>query len=150
MFIFVFVPFDVSNAKNQKEQTFLFLSLLSFSSWLPCASVHLPSCRESKPCRDSSLWCFSCIEPCEWILFECGLCEVGPLVSKYLSLNTIFSTSCLFWLEFTVSEEKPCASGTQGCSLLPSLKFIPFVLQSVILDATVWQSTTVENLNPTT
>ena len=100
--------------KEKKEQTCLFLSLLSFSSWLPCASMHLPSCRESKPCRDSSLWCFSCIEPCEWILFECGLCEVGPLVSKYLSLNTIFSTSCLFWLEFTVSKEKPCESGTQG------------------------------------
>ena len=116
----------------------------------PCSSMHLPSYRENKPRRDCSLWCLSCIVPCEVIIFEVVLCAVGPLVSKYLSLNTISSTSCLFWLEFTVSEEKPCASGTQGCSLLPSLKFIPFVLQSVILDATVWQSTTVENLNPTT
>ena len=116
----------------------------------PCSSMHLPSYRESKPRRDCSLWCLPCIVPYAVIIFEVVLCAVGPLVSKYLSLNTISSTSCLFWLEFTVSEEKPCASGTQGCSLLPSLKFIPFVLQSVILDAKVWQSTTVENLNPTT
>ena len=116
----------------------------------PCSSMHLPSYRESKPRRDCSLWCLPCIVPYAVIIFEVVLCAVGPLVSKYLSLNTISPTSCLFWLEFTVSEEKPCASGTQGCSLLPSLKFIPFVLQSVILDATVWQSTTVESLNPTT
>ena len=95
----------------------------------PCSSMHLPSYRESKPRRDCSLWCLPCIVPYAVIIFEVVLCAVGPLVSKYLSLNTISPTSCLFWLEFTVSEEKPCASGTQGCSLLPSLKFIPFVLQ---------------------